>query len=484
MTPPSESPALASDRADRLPVLALGAMGLAVIVIANDFTAFGVALPTIQKDLHSTLSTVQWVVNAYALVFGVVIVTGGRLADMFGRRRLFVIGAVIFAGFSLLGGFAQGDIWLIAARALMGIGGALMWPSILGMTYELLPASKAGLAGGLILGAAGFGNAIGPLLGGLLTDALSWRWIFFLNLPIAGLGVLATLVSIKPDTPKSDRGRLDYAGVAFLTLGLFSLLLALDESSTWGWADARVLALLVAAVLLVALFVRTERRAGSAALVPGEVMGDRNFAAACCSVLLMSAVFFTVLLYLPQFMTKVLGFSALKSGVGLLPMMATFAVVSFVAGSLYQRLGPKLTVSVGAAFLTAGMFLLSLIDPGDQYSALLLGMFVLGAGVGLFYSSVTTAGVTALDPSHASLAGGIVYMCQVGGGSIGLGISTVVVTAAGSTTNQLVDGIGHAFLLDGVLALLATVVAVLFVGGAVSPHPLHVYRRHLHRAHP
>jgi MFS family permease len=165
-------------------------------------------------------------------------------------------------------------------------------------------------------------------------------------------------------------------------------------------------------------------------------------------------------------------------------MMATFAVVSFVAGSLYQRLGPKLTVSVGAAFLTAGMFLLSLIDPGDQYSALLLGMFVLGAGVGLFYSSVTTAGVTALDPSHASLAGGIVYMCQVGGGSIGLGISTVVVTAAGSTTNQLVDGISHAFLLDGVLALLATVVAVLFVGGAVSPHPLHVYRRHLHRAHP
>jgi MFS family permease len=365
----------------------------------------------------------------------------------------------------------------------MGVGGALMWPAILGMTYDLVPASKAGLAGGLILGVTGFGNAIGPLVGGLLTDALSWRWILFLNLPIAGLGVLATLVSIKAGTPQADRGRLDYAGVGSLSLGLFVFLLALDQSSTWGWADARVLSLLGVAVLVVAVFVRIERRAGSAALVPGEVIGDRDFAAACCSVLLMSAVFFTVLLYLPQYTTKVLGFSALKSGVGLLPVMATFAVVSFLAGGLYQRLGPKLTVSLGAAFLTAGMLMLSFIDPGDQYSSLLPGMFVLGAGVGLFYSSVTTAGVTALDPSNASLAGGIIFMCQVGGGSVGLGISTAVVTAAGSTTSEFVGGISHAFLLDGVLAFLATVVAVLFVGGALSPHPLHFHRRHLDRGH-
>jgi EmrB/QacA subfamily drug resistance transporter len=459
-------------------------MGLAVLVVALDFTAFSVALPTIQNDLHSTLETVQWVINAYALVFGAVIVTGGRLADMFGRRRLFIIGSVIFAGFSLLGGFAQDPIWLIGARALMGVGGALMWPSILGMTYDLLPASKAGLAGGLIIGVTGFGNALGPLVGGVLTDALSWRWILFLSLPIAGLAILATLVSIKAGTPQSDRGRLDYAGVGSLTLGLFVFLLALDQSSTWGWADARVLALFVVAVLVVAVFVRIERRAGNAALVPGEVIGDRDFAAACCSVLLMSAVFFTLLLYLPQFMTKVLGFSALQSGVGLLPMMATFAVVSFVAGGLYQRIGPKLTVSLGAVFLTAGMLLLSFIDPGDQYSSLLPGMFVVGAGVGLFYSSVTTAGVTALDPSHASLAGGIIFMCQVGGGSVGLGISTAVVTAAGSTTNQFVGGISHAFLLDGVLAFLATVVAALFVGGALFPHPLRFHRRHLDGAHP
>ena len=484
MTPSFGSEPTSAEPTYRLPVLALGAMGLAVLVIANDFTAFSVALPAMEKDLHSNLSTVQWVINAYALVFGVVIVTGGRLADMFGRRRVFVIGAALFAGFSVLGAIAQSDIWLIGARALMGIGGALMWPAILGMTYDLLPESKAGLAGGLILGAAGFGNAIGPLIGGLLTDSLGWRWILLLNVPIATFAVLATLFSIRRDAPRTDRGRLDYVGVATLSVGLFAFLLALDQSSTWGWADVRVLVLLAIAVVLLGTFIMAERRGGASALVPREVMGDRNFAAACASVLLMSAVFFTVLLYLPQFMTKVLGFSALKSGVGLLPMMVTFGLVSFAAGSLYQRFGPKLTVSVGAAALTIGMFLLALIDPGDQYTNLVLGMFILGAGVGLFYSSVTTAGVTALDPSRTSLAGGIIYMCQVGGGSVGLGIGTVVVTAAGTTTNQLVDGIGHAFLLDGVLAFLGTVVAVVFVGGSISPHPLHLHRRHLHRAHP
>jgi len=187
-----------TDKRDRGTVLALAAMAVAVLVIANDFTALSVALPSIEVDLHTDLSTVQWVINAYALVFGVLIVTGGRLADMFGRRRMFVVGAGIFAGFSVLGGVAPDDLWLIGCRAAMGIGGALMWPAILGMTFALLPASRAGLAGGLIMGAAGFGNAIGPLLGGVLTDELSWRWIFFLNLPIAAFAVWVTLRAIKP----------------------------------------------------------------------------------------------------------------------------------------------------------------------------------------------------------------------------------------------------------------------------------------------
>jgi EmrB/QacA subfamily drug resistance transporter len=470
---------------NRSTLFALIAMGVAVLVVAQDFTALSVALPAIEKDLHSDLGTVQWTINAYALVFGVLIVTGGRLADMFGRRRAFVVGAAVFAGFSVLGGAAQDTTWLIACRALMGVGGALMWPAILGMTYAVLPDSKAGLAGGLILGAAGFGNAVGPLLGGLLTDELSWRWIFFLNLPIAAFAVAATLLAIKPEALSGARSAIDFRGIAALSAGLVALLVALDQSSDWGWGDPVVIGLAVACPVLLLVFAVVERRIGPSALVPRDVMANRDFAAAGLTVLLMSAVFFAVLLYLPQFMTKVLGYSALRAGAGLLPMMATFATVSFAAGPLYQRVGPKAVVSAGAVCCAVGMLLLSSISSGDRYSDLMPGLFILGVGFGLFYSSVTTAGVTALDPSRASLAGGIVYMFQIAGGSVGLGLNTaIVLSGLGGSLARFVDGIGDAFLVDAVLAFVGAAVALLFVGGRVSGEGLRAYRPHLHRAHP
>ena len=189
----------------RTTVLALFAMSMSVLVIANDFSAVNVAIPTMEKDFHTNVNTIQWVVNAYALTFGVMIVTGGRLADMFGRRRAFFLGTAIFASMSALGGAAQTETWLIATRVVMGIGGALMWPAILGMTFELLPADKAGLAGGIILGAAGLGNAMGPLIGGVLTDALSWRWIFFLNVPIALFAVVVTYYLVQRQGARSRR---------------------------------------------------------------------------------------------------------------------------------------------------------------------------------------------------------------------------------------------------------------------------------------
>ncbi len=415
---------------DRSTMLALGAMALAVFVIANDLTALSVALPDIESDFDSDVTTVQWVINAYALIFGVLIVTGGRLADMFGRRRLFFIGAAIFALFSVLGGAAQDEVWLIVCRALMGIGGAIMWPAALGMTYDVLPEDKAGLAGGLIIGVAGFGNAAGPLLGGALTEALSWRAIMYLNLPIAALACFATWRAI--DESKSDTGRerIDYAGIASLSVGLIALLVALDQATDWGWSDPRILGLFALCVLLLGAFAVNERRAGSWALIPRDVMANSDFRAACIATLMMSAVFFASLLFLPQFFQKILGYSPLEAGAGLLPMMVVFAVTSFVAGGLYARLGPKLIVSAGAVCLTLGSFLISLIDRDSGFTALVPGMVVMGIGVGLFYSSITTAAVTALDPSRSSLAGGIVYMFQVAGGSVGLGLTTTVFITA------------------------------------------------------
>src|SRR3954447_215511 len=225
--------------------MALVAMGLGVIVIANDFTALNVALPSIEHDFNIDVGHAQWGINAYALTFGMAVVAGGRLADMFGRRRAFFVGSALFAGFSLLGGLAHDSVWLIGMRVGMGIGAALMWPAILGMTYAALPESKAGLAGGLILGAAGIGNALGPLFGGILTDALSWRWIFFVNLPVAAFGVLVTLWAIPPDAPDTTDRSIDYGGVIALAVGLVSLLIALDQVTDWGWGDTRIIALLL-----------------------------------------------------------------------------------------------------------------------------------------------------------------------------------------------------------------------------------------------
>ena len=415
---------------DRSTIQALGAMALAVFVVANDITALSVALPDIENEFDSDVSAVQWVINAYALVFGVLIVTGGRLADMVGRRRIFFIGAAIFAAFSVLGGAAQDELWLIICRALMGVGGAMMWPAALGMTYDVLPEDKAGLAGGLIIGVAGFGNAAGPLLGGALTESLSWRWIMFVNVPIAAIACFATWRTIPESKPDAARERLDYPGIASISIGLVALLFALDQVTGWGWSDPRILILFGASAVLLVAFVAIERRAGDAALIPRDVMANPDFRAACLATLFMSAVFFASLLFLPQFFQKILGYSPLEAGAGLLPMMAVFAVTSFVAGGLYQRLGAKLIVTAGAVCLCLGSFLISLIERDSGFAALVPGMVVLGVGVGIFYSSITTAGVTALDPSRTSLAGGIVYMFQVAGGSVGLGLTTTVFITA------------------------------------------------------
>jgi hypothetical protein len=248
-----------------------------------------------------------------------------------------------------------------------------------------------------------------------------------------------------------------------------------------GFTSPTILVLFALGTASLISFGIIESRQGEHALVPREVLRNRVFSAACFTVLLMSAIFFSALLYLPQFMTKILGYSALEAGAGLLPMMGVFAGTSFVAGSLYQRLGAKTIVSTGAAFLGVGMLLLSFLDVDSSYLSLVPGMVVLGIGVGLFYSSITTSAVTALDPSQSSLAGGIVYMCQIAGGAIGLGVNTAIVVGSGSSPTDFAEGISNAFKVDAGLAALGLIVALLFVGGTVA-HQGH-HRLRIHRAH-
>jgi hypothetical protein len=278
----------------------------------------------------------------------------------------------------------------------------------------------------------------------------------------------------------TDR-KLDYPGIATLTTGVVALLLALDEGTDMGFTSPTILAFFALGAVSLIAFGIIETRQGEHALVPREVLKNKVFSAACFTVLLMSAIFFSALLYLPQFMTKILGYSALESGAGLLPMMGVFAGTSFIAGSLYQRLGAKTIVSAGAAFLGVGMLILSFVDVDSSYLSLVPGMVVLGIGVGLFYSSITTSAVTALDPSQSSLAGGIVYMCQIAGGAIGLGVNTAIVVSSGSSGADLAAGIATAFKVDAILAGVGLVIALLFVGGSVAHHAHHRVR--IHRAH-
>jgi EmrB/QacA subfamily drug resistance transporter len=439
-------------------------MTMCVLLIANDFSAVNVAIPTMEKDFDTNINTIQWVVNAYALTFGVMIVTGGRLADMFGRRRAFFLGTAIFASMSALGAAAPTEAWLIATRVVMGIGGALMWPAILGMTYAMLPAERAGLAGGIIIGAAGLGNAIGPLIGGVLTDLASWRWIFLLNVPVAAFAVLVTHRFVHLEEPDSGEHEIDYPGIATLSTGLVALLVALDQVDDWGFGDPRVLGLLAISALLLALFVPIERRAGMRALVPRAVMRNESFRASCIAIVLMSATFFAALLYLPQFMQKQLDYSPLEAGVGILPFLAVFALVSFISGPLYNRVGPKPLAVVGAACIAIAPFAFSLVGESSAYGSLVLGMVVLGVGIGTFYPTATTAGITSVPESQNSLAGGILYMCQIAGGAIGLGLTTTVFSAQGT----FIEGIEAGFRLDAVLSLAGFLVALFFVGGRLG----------------
>ena len=447
---------------DRSVKLSLFAMALGVLAIANDFTAMNVAIPAIEEDFETGVTTTQWVVNAYALAFGVLIVTGGRLADLVGRRNAFFLGAGIFGAMSLLAGAAQSEAWLIASRALMGVGGALMWPAVLGMTYAALPAEKAGLAGGLILGVAGLGNALGPVLGGALTEFLSWRWILFLNVPIALVAILCVWLYIHQPRPQTADRRIDFGGILTVSGGLVLFMVALDQSVDVGWGDPMIIAASAASVALLFSFAVIERRAGEHALIPRDVITNESFAASCLAILFMSAVFFGALFYLPQYMLKEFGYTAFEAGFGLLPFMAVFAVTSFISGPLYNRLGAKPIVTAGAAGIAAGPLVISFgISSGGAYTALVPGMVILGIGVGLFYSSATTSGVTSVADSRTSLAGGIIYMCQVAGGSVGLALTTTVF----ASQSDLISGLHAAFRLDAGLAFVGFAIVLFFVGG-------------------
>lgn len=447
-------------RDDGTGLMVLAAMSLALIVITLDLSALNVALPAMQRSFHSDITTMQWVLNGYALAFAVLLVTGGRLADMLGRRRVFFIGTALFGVTALLGGVATDEWWVIAARVGMGVAGALMLPSAMGIIYAALPAEKAGLAGAVVVGSFGVGQSIGPLVGGVLTDSLSWRWLFYIDVPAAALAILVAWRAVHEKREPSDGRGLDYAGIGTLSLGLLALLFALDQGNDWGWGSGRVLGLFGLSVAALGAFVLAERRAGENALLPKDVVGNRRFAAACSIALLAAPVFFSALFYLPQFLDKLSGYSPLEVGVAMLPFMGSLALTSFATGPIYERIGAGITLSLGLVAMVIGCALLGFVG-SDSYLQLVPGMVLLGIGLAFFASAVTTAAVTVLQPSQRSLAGGIIFTLRIGGGALGLGLMTAIVASSGEQGTRFLSGFRDGFRLNAGLALVALFVAVL-----------------------
>lgn len=411
-------------------VLALTILALANAMLAQDLAALNVALPSIERDLDVDLTTAQWVVNAYLLIYGVTIVTAARLADEIGRRRMFLIGAGVFAGASLLAGVAANVSWLIAARALMGIGAGLMLPAIAGMGYAVVPRDKAAVAGAIVISGYGVGMALGPVAGGALTEFLGWRWIQFVNVPFAILVILGVRGLIPADTTSTSHLRIDYRGIAVFSVGVAALLFALDQATDWGWGDRRIVASLGLAALLIAAFPFVEHRAGDMALIPADIVRNPGVAIACVTRALMAPAYTAAVLFLPQIMQKLMSLSPLEAGAGMLPMLGGYAVVSFLVGSVAGRLDPRLGVVAGLVCLAVGPFLLARFDVNAGYPSLVPGMAVFGIGLGLFMPSVTTVAVQADDRDRKSLASGLTFMAQFVGGAIGLGVTTSIVASS------------------------------------------------------
>ena len=406
----------------------IGIMIWSTAILAVDFSAMNVALPEIERSYDSNLSTAQWVLSIFILAFAVTIVTGGRIADIYGREHSFLVGGLIFGIASFAGGFAPSIGILIGARCVMALGAALMFPAVVGIIYETLPERSATLAGGIITGSFGIGQVMGPLIGGAFTDLLSWNWILYANLLFISMPLILfwRFVHLPPHTRGDDK--IDYIGTLTLSTGLLALLVGLTQAPDWGWLDLRILGLFVLSAIMLAIFVIFEPRIGERALVPSSITSNRPFMIAAFGSAFLAPLLFAMLLYLTQLMEKSLQFSAFRAGFGLMPLLLSYIITSFLSGKMYDRLGAKPTVILGALALTIGSLLLALIPNDTTYAWLIPGMLFLGAGIGVYFSAITTAGLVAIDHSKAGLGGGILQMAKTAGGSIGITLTTVVFT--------------------------------------------------------
>jgi EmrB/QacA subfamily drug resistance transporter len=444
---------------------------LAQFMVILDVSVVNVALPAIRGALHFSEANLQWVVNGYTVTFAGFLLLGGRAADLLGRRRVFVWGLVLFAVASLAGGLADSQGLLIAARAVQGLGGAVIAPaslSILTTTFSEGP--ERNRAVGIWGAMGGAGGAAGVLLGGVLTDLLGWRWILFINVPIGLLAAFFAQRMIAESRAPARRRDFDLPGALSATVGLSVLVLGIVRTDQTGWGAASTLALIAAGVVLLAIFLLIEGRFARAPLMPLRIYASRTLSAANVVVLMVGAASFGMWFFVSLYLQQVLGYSPIRAGLAFLPMSLLIVAGSTVASRVVIRLGTKPLLVVGMAAQTAGLLLFATVSAHGTYLGDVLAASVLTAvGIGLSFVPATIAAVAGVAPAEAGLASGLVNTARLFGGALGLAVLAALATArtngdlhhgaAGSVRAALTSGFHLAFLVAAGLS---------FVGGLVA----------------
>jgi len=468
---PSGSEAVTTGRAGAVASPAHRHLGLALVVIAAaqlmvvlDATIVNVALPHIQHALGFSDSGLEWVVNAYALTFGGFLLLGGRAGDILGRRRIFIAGIILFSLASLLGGFATSEGWLLAARAVQGLGGAIIAPTSLSLVTTTFPEGPQRNRAFAVVSAMAIGGAaIGLIAGGLLTTYASWRWVLFVNVPI---GILVALVAPRV-LAESERhtGRFDLPGAITGTGGLTALVYGLSNAATTQngvshWGDTKVIASLAAAAVLLTTFVFIESRS-THALLPLRIFRNRDRSGANLILLCIGTAMFGLFFFLTIFVQTVWGYSALKTGIAYLPMVGAIMAMAGVSAALVGRIGARPILIAGTMLSAAGMFWLSRISADSSYAGSLLGpMLVTGVGLGSLFMPLFLVALSKVDERDAGLASSLVNTGQQVGGSIGLAIlGTVAWTVVANT------------IASSVAAAKATAAHAAAAGHAITPTP-------------
>jgi EmrB/QacA subfamily drug resistance transporter len=420
------------------PWLVIVIVCVAQSMVVLDATIVNVALPSIQHGLGFSPSSLQWVINLYTLIFGGFLLLGGRAGDLIGRRRVFGAGVVVFSAASLLNGLAQSSGMLIAGRGLQGLGAALLAPAVLSIiTTTFSDGNDRARALAIWSAISAGGGAVGLLLGGVLTDVASWRWIFFVNVPV-GLALTVATVRFVPESRSELAGRtFDLPGAVTVTVGLVVLVFAIVKSQSYGWGSPRTIGLLAVGVVLLAGFLVLER-GSPAPLVRLGIFRLRSLAAADLTLLLTAAAVFATFFFVSLYLQQILGYRPLSAGAAFLPFSAGIATGATVARKLVPRLGVRIVPVIGLALATAGMIVLTQLPVRGHYvSNVLPGVLPLGLGLGLTFVPITLAGTSEVREDDAGLASGLLNTAQQVGGSIGLAILS---TLAASRTTSLLHG--------------------------------------------